>query len=361
MVIQKWVGARVGLMGNPSDGFGGKTIACLIGNFGAGVTLRESRTVEIVRHPLFDPLSFSSLAHLEETAANDGYYGGIRLLYATCKKFYEYCRDHNISLPDRNFTLQYDTNIPRQVGLGGSSAIITAALKAIMEFYGLGDEHIPTVEQPNLILAVETEELGITAGLQDRVVQVYGGLVYMDFDDANMRDVGHGYYEELEMESLPPMYLAYSSNGCDSGAVHSIVKHRFNEGDPDVMRAVETWRVYTDEARRALLDRNWRLFSGLMDLNFDLRREIYGDEHIGAHNLHMVRIARRLGLPSKFAGSGGAVVGVCEDESQFTKAKQTFEEHGYHFAHLHPATYEEQMQSHPVAEANGVAMQLSVV
>lgn len=34
------------------------------------------------------------------------------------------------------------------------------------------------VDRPNLILNAE-KELGIVAGLQDRVVQVYGGVVYM--------------------------------------------------------------------------------------------------------------------------------------------------------------------------------------
>ena len=33
-------------------------------------------------------------------------------------------------------------------------------------------------DRPRVILSAE-EELGITAGLQDRVAQVYGGLVYM--------------------------------------------------------------------------------------------------------------------------------------------------------------------------------------
>ncbi len=361
MAIHKWAGARVGLMGNPSDGFGGKTIACLVGNFGAIVILRESRTIEIVRHPLFDPLSFSSLDHLAETASNDGYYGGIRLLFATCKKFYQYCRDHDILLPDRNFTLQYDTNIPRQVGLGGSSAIITAALKALMEFYELGEQHIPQPQQPNLILAVETAELGIAAGLQDRVVQTYGGLVYMDFDDAYMKDNGHGYYEHMDIDSLPLMYLAYSSNGSDSGKIHSVVKHRFSQGDLEVMRAVETWRVYTDEARRALLEQNWPLLAGLMDANFNLRRELYGDEYIGPRNLQMIETARNLGLPAKFAGSGGAVIGICEDESQFGDAEQIFEEQGYRFTRLYPATYNDQTERDTVTHANGVGMQLSVV
>lgn len=36
---------RVGLMGNPSDGFNGKTIAMTISNFWAEVTLVESQTL----------------------------------------------------------------------------------------------------------------------------------------------------------------------------------------------------------------------------------------------------------------------------------------------------------------------------
>lgn len=47
----------------------------------------------------------------------DGFYGGARLLMAICKIFYNYCKDNNIDLHGGNFTLSYDTNIPRQVKL----------------------------------------------------------------------------------------------------------------------------------------------------------------------------------------------------------------------------------------------------
>lgn len=46
---------------------------------------------------------------------SEGYYGGVRLLMALCKVFYKYCSDNNIELKKGNFTLSYDTNIPRQV------------------------------------------------------------------------------------------------------------------------------------------------------------------------------------------------------------------------------------------------------
>ena len=76
------------------------------------------------------------------------------------------------ALGRRNFTLRYDTNIPRQVGLAGSSAIVTAALRCLMDFYGVTAADVPRHRLPQLVLDVERQELGIQAGLQDRVVQV---------------------------------------------------------------------------------------------------------------------------------------------------------------------------------------------
>ena len=64
-----------------------------------------------------------------------------------------------------------------QTGLSGSSAIVCAALNCLLDFYNV--RHLIKVEvRPNLVLNAE-KELGIVAGLQDRVAQVYGGLVYM--------------------------------------------------------------------------------------------------------------------------------------------------------------------------------------
>lgn len=52
---------------------------------------------------------------------------------------------------------------------------------------------IPVEERPTLVLRAE-EELGITAGLQDRVIQVYGGVVYMDFAKEFIQQHGHSRY-----------------------------------------------------------------------------------------------------------------------------------------------------------------------
>ncbi len=310
MIIRTSANARVGIIGNPSDGFFGKTIAATIANFSARVTLWESPSLQIVPHPVHDPSQFPSLDALKETAIRDGYYGGMRLIFAACKRFAQYCEDHGIALPTRNFTITYDTDIPRQVGLAGSSAIVTATIKALMQFFDVTEEQLPKPVQPNLVLDVEMQELAIAAGLQDRVVQVYGGCVYMDFSRNLMESRGYGDYVPLDINLLPPMYLAWDSHPSDSGRIHSDVRARFHRGDPEVVDGMRRFVELTEEALEALRRGDMHRLAELMNANFDLRLRLYGEDVVGQRNLNMIRYARELGFPAKFPGSGGAVIGL---------------------------------------------------
>jgi len=148
MIITKRAYARAGFVGNPSDGYHGKTLAFTIGDYCAEVVLYESPELS------FSPSSqdhavFDSLDHLLDDVRRTGYYGGIRLLKAATKSFAEYCAESSIQLPRRNFTVRYGTSIPRQVGLGGSSAIVTAVMRALMEFFEI---RIPEQVLPNVVL-----------------------------------------------------------------------------------------------------------------------------------------------------------------------------------------------------------------
>ena len=60
-----------------------------------------------------------------------------------------------------------------------------------MAFYGLTYRDIPKHLLPSFVLKIENEELGINAGLQDRVVQVYEGLVYMDLSISLLNSRGY--------------------------------------------------------------------------------------------------------------------------------------------------------------------------
>jgi len=311
MIISTRAFARAGLIGNPSDGFFGKTISCTVRNYAARVTLFESPELIIEPHRN-DRTSFADLADLVEDVRLGGYYGGVRLIKAAIVRFWRYCRQRNLTLERRNFTVRYDSDIPVRVGLAGSSAIITAAMRALCRFCGV---EVPIEEFPSLVLSVETGELGIPAGLQDRVVQAYEGLVYMDFSREIMEEYGRGRYERLDPGKLPPLYVAHSAElGEGTEVPHSDLRKRFEAGDRTVHRAMREFAELTDRFRAALEAGRTGELHALMNRNFDLRASIVP---ISEANWRLVNTARNAGASAKFCGSGGAIVGICEGEQLF--------------------------------------------
>jgi glucuronokinase len=310
-VIETYAYARAGLLGNPSDGYFGKTIALSVRNFRARVLLYPSARLEIKPSKADMPV-FDSLEELYATTRWRGYYGGIRILQALIVRLIDYCREQGCEIENRNFTIEYESTIPLRLGMGGSSAIITAALRALCRYFELD---IPLPIQAKLALEAETKEIGVPAGPQDRVIQAYEGLVYMDFDKELMESRGYGNYERLDPALLPNVYLAYRTSLSEGTEVfHSNVRERWRAGDADVVNAMRTWASYAEQGRKALLDRDYRTLDRLIDANFDLRTQLYP---ISDGNMEMIRAARACGATANFAGSGGAIVGTYEDEEMF--------------------------------------------
>jgi glucuronokinase len=314
LLVRRQAHARAGLVGNPSDGYHGKTLSIIVRNFSAQAILYEWEDVELVWTDQ-DQSRFRSVHELVRDVKLHGYYGGMRLVKATVKKFVEYCVRQGHPLHERNFSIRYDSNIPRQVGLAGSSAIIVATLRCLCDFYGVT---IPRAVQPSLALSVETDELGITAGLQDRVIQVYEGLTYMDFSPEKMHEqcgFQCGAYEPLDPSMLPPLYLAYSADASEPTEVfHNDIRGRFQRGEPTVVQAMSRCAALAAEAREALLAGDTERFSRCIDDNFEQRRSIY---QLPAKQVEMVETARKCGASAHFAGSGGAIVGSHRDEAIF--------------------------------------------
>lgn len=322
MISEATAYARAGLIGNPSDGYFGKTISIIIRDYSAKVTLYESPEVEIV--PSFQDRSrYGSVHELRDDVKAQGYYGGVRLMKATIRRFVDYAEEHGIRLHDRNFSVRYRSTIPRCVGLSGSSALVTATLRCLMEFY---DVQISKTEQPNLILSVENQELGISAGLQDRVIQVYEGCVYMDFDEAYMREHGHGRYEELDVKLLPPLFIAYRTDLAEGSEVfHNNIRERWLRGDPEVVQAMKDFASYAENVRELLVAGRGDEIGPWMDRNFDRRRSIY---NIDPRNVEMVMQARAVGAHCKFAGSGGGVIGTYKEPAAYERLKEVYAEMG---------------------------------
>ncbi len=303
---------RAALIGNPSDGYFGKTIAFTFSNFKVEVTLNESDQLEIIPGNR-DRMVFDNIEELVSEVKQNGYYGGIRLIKAAIKKLHDYCAENNIQLPNKNFTIGFTSSIPDRLGLAGSSAIVTASVKAMMQFYGI---EIPKQILANLILSVEKDELKIGAGLQDRVAQVYNSPVYMNFDNALMNKQGFGEYIPFDKYLLPSLYIAYRTNLSEGSEItHNDFAARYAEKEPAVLNAISQWAELTDDVWNKLQNDDKNI-AALLNRNLEIRK---GVMNVSKGNFELIKTAQSVGASAKFTGSGGAIIGTYSDENMFSE------------------------------------------
>ena len=125
--------ARVGLLGNPSDLYGGRGLGFAVRELAARVTLRESAEIAI---------DSDILRAAWRTLGIDG--------------------------SPRPFAITAETDIPFQAGLSGSSALMIAALRAWNAWFALGLSRTRIAE---LAWRAENEVLGIRANTAAKALQ----------------------------------------------------------------------------------------------------------------------------------------------------------------------------------------------
>jgi len=301
--VQATAYARAGLLGNPSDGYGGKAIALSISDFRARVQLTPCERFELVPGPS-DGMAFETLHEANEHFGAAGCDDGLRLLRAAARRFVLQAPDVaalDADDPLLRFRVHYETDIPRQVGLAGSSAIVVAALRALCVWFGT---QIPPARLAELALAAELEELGIAAGAMDRVIQSHGGLMCMDLAEPR----SPASYRALDPTLLPPLFVAWDlRGGTSSGGPHGTLRARWLAGDPEVLGVIEAFRALVDEGVGCLEAGDHDHFRELLRRNFEMRTRIFD---VSEPDRTMIAVADAAGAAAKLCGSGGAIVGM---------------------------------------------------
>jgi glucuronokinase len=266
--------ARAALAGNPSDAYGGRTVAVCVAQWSA-----VARVVP------------DGADGIDATTAQ------ARALVAAALD-----RLRRLGHAAPRGSVRVRTTIPRQVGLGGSSAIVLAVLRAGAAAQGAALD-APTLARE--ALAAELD-LGIVAGPQDREVQARQGLLDMDFATGAMRPLAH--------RLLPPLLVAHrAALGRPSSDAHAELRARMARPDPV---ALDAMRVLAEHARRAAaaIDAGDRAaLAEAFDGTLDQRARIMAldeEEMVG------VSIARAHGAAANYAGSGGAVVALADPDDE---------------------------------------------
>ncbi|MDW8107017.1 MAG: galactokinase family protein [Armatimonadota bacterium] len=281
---------RAGVIGNPSDMYGGTVISCAI-------PLRARCTLEPSARLTFQSRERVLTPDTLETQSDE---------FDVCRAA---LRALGFAPESARFSLRLETDIPAQAGLAGSSALLTAIVACLLRYR---NETPPTPHQlAEQVRRIEATELGVTCGYQDFYMAVFGGLNLMEFRDKEL--LGKDPTEPLAtVEALGgylqgaalPLWLATTGSKRFSGVVHANLRARWEAGEPVVVEGMARIGRLAREAKSALLAREWRHLAYLMNENYAIIRELGGS---GEALDQLVQVALENGaLGAKLAGAGGA-------------------------------------------------------
>jgi len=275
---------RAGIVGNPTDGYGGSVISCSLRER-ATVTIREADelTLRIGERSC-------RLRGREDFRLAGDRFDCVRAVMTYMRLF------------DRPMHIEIDTEIPVSAGLAGSTAILTSLMAALRRFLGMPDA------EPHLLAetvrTVELNFLEIQCGYQDQYMTVFGGLNYMDFrDKERYRDLRREVFATIEnlAPHVPelPFVLVHTGKQRVSGHVLRPIRERWEEGDPEVVQGYRRIGELARQAKRALIEGNWPLLARLMSENHRI-------------NDHYIQMAMDFGaMAAKLAGAGGGGTIIC--------------------------------------------------
>src|SRR5436190_6685321 len=277
---------RCGVVGNPTDMYGGSVISC---------STRERAFVSVEPHEHLILEADQGPVRIQQRADLQLKGDHVDLLRA-------------VLAHQRFFRLRANircwSELPFAAGLSGSTAMVVAALRAVLEFQGLSYAKHYFAESAR---AIELNYMGVVCGYQDQYMATFGGINYLDFRDKEFyREVGSEPYGTIEplapYVGRLPFILANTGVQHNSGVVHKPIRERWLEGDREVVDAYVRIGKLAREGKKALLHEDWRLLGELMNENHDIQRRLGGS---GPENERLIAAALNAGaLGAKLAGAG---------------------------------------------------------
>jgi galactokinase/mevalonate kinase-like predicted kinase len=281
---------RCGIVGNPSDMYGGNVLSCTVQERATCRLETQTYALRVINDDEEATLHTSEDLSLRSDKLD--------IARAALTWF-------QIDPTNARFSLSLSTEIPMRAGMAGSTALLAAIVGALDAYLSLQQNPYALAETTRKI---EARLMGIVCGHQDQHMAVFGGLNFMNFAGKEM-------LEQREDEPLatieplaalaphPPLLLAHTGIQHHSGTVHKSPRERWLAGEPLVRHHYARLGELAILGKRALVEQNWPLLGELMNENHALISELGGS---GPANDHLIEVARKAGAwGAKLAGAGG--------------------------------------------------------
>src|SRR5437764_1209454 len=161
-MIRSSAPGRAGIVGNPTDGYGGTVISCsLAERVSVVLTPADATVLEVCGHRV----TIRGREDLRLTGDYTDVAKAVLTMFEGTVLAY-------------SFHLTAETAVPMHAGLAGSTAMIAAILGAVLRLQEIELNRYQIAEATRKI---EFEIMGVTCGFQDQYMATFGGINCLDF------------------------------------------------------------------------------------------------------------------------------------------------------------------------------------
>lgn len=285
---------RAGIIGNPTDMYGGAVLSC---SMGMRARVAVTAASELILETGEESLTISGQADLHPRGDR----------FDIARAVLGYLRTRELAC-----RVQYESEIPLKSGMAGSTALVVALLNALTVWQGERNSYYRLAERARY---VELNNLKVVCGYQDAYMCTFGGLNYMDFG-------GKQFYRREEAElfatveplashiSELPFVLGFTGVQHASSAVHRPLRERWLDGETAVVAGYERITEIARTGKKALIVEDWKLLGQLMNENHAIQRDLGGSGESNERLIAAALEAGALGAKLAGAGDGGTIIAL---------------------------------------------------
>lgn len=199
----------------------------------------------------------------------------------------------------RGYHLFLASEIPPGTGLGSSSAVAVALIKALATLTG---RPLSRPELAETACHIEIDQLGAPIGKQDQYAAAFGGLNAITFTPDGVQVEPLRLHPDVR-RALEANLLLFFTGSTRKASVILIEQRRRTEQRPEVLRSLHAIRAHADEMREALE-------RGDLDRVGDILRSSWEEKRRLAQGVSNERIDRLYALARERGARGGKITGA---------------------------------------------------